>query len=454
MGNFDVEDDVDDGYSPASTSHIPSGGIYRRHAIICLLVCAFGGLLFGYNTAVIAGALPLLIEDFYGKLTPAKQGVLTCSILLGATIGSTFGSIIASTIGKPKTILIIGLATLIGAVGLAATPYLWVMVLFRELLGLGVGIASVICGTFAADYSPPKLRGLITASFQVSITLGILISYIIGIIFQDVSGGYHYMFGLGALPGIGLICVVPFCNLQPLEDSPINVGMNNTKTDEETEEDYNQRNSGLTVYVQMFRRAQKGVFLGVVLSTALQFTGINAIMYYGPSVFAAAGLSTGALTATTIIGFWNFLSTFPALILVVRVSRRVLLLSTLLVMAVTCFLLGLDYLFFADTSFGGIFSIILLLFYISAFEAGIGSLFWVVMTEFFPSEYKDSGASLMNIIQWTLNIVLSASFPSLVSLFGTGPLFIFFSLVGFVAIGIFFFYLPRPAEVEIDRYEA
>lgn len=453
MGMDDFND-VDEVIMEDAPAHMPSGSVFRRHAIVCLAVCTFGGLIFGYNTASIAGALPLLVDDFYGKLTPAKQGVLTCSILLGALIGSTFGSVIASAIGKPKTLLIIGLTTVVGAVGTAATPYLWVMILFREILGLGVGIASVVCGTFAAEYSPPKARGVITASFQVNITLGILIAYIIGILFEDVSGGYHYIFGLGALPGIGMLCVFPFSNLHSLEETPVNVGMNNLKDEEESaEHDFSQRNSGLTVYVQMFRRAGKAVFLGVVLSTALQFTGINAVMYYGPSIFAAAGFKTGALTATTIIGAWNFLSTFPALLLVVRVSRRVLLLVTLAVMTITCFLLGLDYLFFTTTSFGGILSIILLLFYISAFEAGIGSLFWVVMTEFFPADYKESGASMMNVIQWTLNIVLSASFPSLVAVFGTGPMFLFFSLIGLIAIIIFFIYLPRPSQVEVDRFE-
>ena len=252
MGMDDFND-VDEVIMEDAPAHMPSGSVFRRHAIVCLAVCTFGGLIFGYNTglsplspfslchslsrcvpaeaarsdltpaletASIAGALPLLVDDFYGKLTPAKQGVLTCSILLGALIGSTFGASLLVVPPSPSLFLSSfffskgphshrvssrlrhrlghwqtqdtphhrcvtlssrcrssqthkkkkkkkGLTTVVGAVGTAATPYLWVMILFREILGLGVGIASVVCGTFAAEYSPPKARGVITASFQV-----------------------------------------------------------------------------------------------------------------------------------------------------------------------------------------------------------------------------------------------------------------------------------------------
>lgn len=406
---------------------------------ILLVVGGLGGFIFGFNTGVIAGALPIMEEEFphMGRST-LIQGTVTTAILLGSLVGAAFGATVGNILKKKRTIFLIGLITLIGSLGTALSPGLALIVVFREIAGLAVGLSSVIVPVYVAELAPKRFSGSLGSWFQVSLTFGILVSYTINLAFANVKFDFRWMFGCGAIPGLLLCLCYPII---PSAPSDLDTFM------EDSMEKYSNKDkpSGIKMYIQLFQSCKKQVVIGFFLALTLQLTGINAVLYYAPTIFSNAGLSgtTSSLLASLGVGGWNFISTFIAIALVDRLGRRPLLLTGLVLMILSLFALGTVFQFVSPGTVSGIISIVLLLVYILGFEMGIGSLFWPLLTENFPPEYKDAGASTLNVVQWTLNILLAMTFPSLIQLLSQGIVFYGFGVVGLVC-GIFLFiYLPE-----------
>merc|ERR1712137_343376 len=331
-----------------------------------------------------------------------------------------------------------GIATVIGALGSCFSPWLALIVIFREILGVGVGLASVVCTTYVAELAPKRFAGAIGSFFQVSLTFGILVSYLVNLAFANVPQGFRWMFLVGGIPGV-LICLVYF--IMPPAPSDAMTQMDNARDKYSSP----SKQGLVAVYILMIKQQPMCVLLGIVLAATLQLTGINAVLYYAPAIFENAGFegASASLIATLAVGVWNFLSTFVAIFLVDRVGRRPLLLTGLAIMVVSLVILGFIFQFLSGTV-SGVASIIFLFIFIIGFEMGIGSLFWPLLTETFDDEFKDAGASLMNVVQWTFNIILTAVFPSLLNLLSQAIVFWMFCVVGIICFVYLFFKLKEP----------
>mmetsp|Transcript_1665 Transcript_1665/g.5912 ORF Transcript_1665/g.5912 Transcript_1665/m.5912 type:complete len:491 (+) Transcript_1665:41-1513(+) len=436
-----------------------------RLSIILLAVNAAGGGVFGYSTGIIAGALPAMEDDFsqVGN-SPTVQGVVTCSILLGALIGAVFGSAIAEIIGKRRAVMLTGVVAVVSGLGSALSPWLVAIILFRELQGIAVGLSSVVCPTYVAELAPARFRGSLGVSFQLSITLGIFLSYLISLAFISVPGDFRWMFGLSVVPGIAMMAIFFFMPKPPSErhgaarqmlaDDREDLGLASHASDEEDDssDDGQVEEKKPNAYVLLFKKYPKPTFVALMLAVGLQLTGINAVLYYAPVIFTNAGFTgeTASLWATAAIGGWNFLCTFIAVFLVDRLGRRPLLLTGLVAMTISLVLLGFTFEFLTGTA-SLVCSLLLIMLFIIGFEAGIGSLFWALLTEIFADEVREAGATLMNVIQWTFNILLSVSFPALIALLSQAVVFWIFALVAVVVLVVLFVMLKETKAVESNE---
>ncbi|EGC33031.1 hypothetical protein DICPUDRAFT_81183 [Dictyostelium purpureum] len=414
------------------------------------LVNTFGGLIFGYNTGVISMVLALpFFKDNYSEI---NQGLLTCSILVGAMVGSIVGGIIMEKLGRKIAMLMVSILTVVGAIGISLVPLLWGVIVFRAILGIGVGISAIVCPTYVGEMSPTEKKGTLGTIFQLAITSGIFISNALGFALLHVQYNYRAMFIIGAAPGLCLFATFFFI---PESTKWLNRNNTNPATDLliNQKKKHSSNNQGIqALFTKPIGRFS--LFIGIVLAINNQLTGINAFMFFSPSIFQKAGITSLNYTmiSTICLVGWNVVTTFIATFLIDRVGRRKLMLVGTLVMAVACVGLAILNLLIKGTTLG-VLSIVLLFIFIAGFEASAGPLFWILVIEIFPEEMREAGSSLLNAIQWVFNIALSFSFLSLSQLIGQSAIFFIFGGFGIVCLIIMYIYLPETKNDDEDEDE-
>jgi len=397
-----------------------------------------GGLIFGYSTSIISTALDFI--NIYFKITSQLvQGIVTSSILFGAMIGSLLGGICAARFGRKITIYVAcGLCTF-GTITCAISPDLWLLLVLRVILGIGVGLTGVVCPMFVAETAPAEKKGMFGAMFQLSLTFGILLSFLIGFSFtyvQDINLNWRLMIGFGIVFPL-LLAFIAACF--------INEDTRSFKRAQGVEE---ARELTSTISVQT-SSGWKGLFsaehrkeliTGIILAASLQLTGINAVMYYGPTIIQQAGLNEKFLL-NILIGGWNFIATFIAVFFVERMGRRFLMIGGTVVMSVA--LIGIGVAFKVATNTGlGIAVAIGLFFFLGGFEGGVGCLFWVLVNEVFPTNVREAGGSFTNILQWGFNLLVSGLFKLEAQAIGWDWTFFIFGGIGILCTVYLFFTLP------------
>lgn len=401
-----------------------------------------GGYIFGYNTGVVAGVLTILSgesKDNSVYLPDSMQGIFTASILLGALLGSMVGGPIADKFGRKAGVITLSLVTLVFASLLAIANTLNTVIAARSFLGIGVGMSGVICPMYVSETASPKAKGPLGILFQLAITIGIFVAYVINYALEDIKYNWRVMFGLGAAPGLIL-----FLLGLAMPESPVWL-VTRSKNGEGTPLiGTNEPETPLGVRLALFIKS-RALYIGIVLAVAQQLTGINAFMYYAKPIFSAAKIDNPNYP-TMVLGAWNAVSTLFAVPLVSKFGRRTLLLSGNIIMSIACVGLGLSYQF-ATGSTLGILAVTLLLVFVFAFEISDGPLFWVVAQELFTPEIKTVGASTLNALQWLFNITLTLGFPVLQKLIHE-TVFYIFGIIGVVCILIMAVALPetRPKE--------
>ncbi|KYQ93740.1 hypothetical protein DLAC_05129 [Tieghemostelium lacteum] len=399
------------------------------------LVNVFGGLIFGYNTGVIAGVLNLPEFKSYSDI---NKGILTCSLLIGAMVGSLVAGYVLDKLGRKRPMAIFAIVSIVGSVGSSFVPtHLWYMVPFRFILGLSVGVCAVVCPNYVGEMSPPERKGTLGTLFQIAITVGILIGDIVGFALQHVKYDYRLMFGLGFIPGLCLFLLVP--------NIPESTKWKNQKEQETTLllKDKQIKSLGIREIISS-PIGRFSMFIGLILAINNQLTGINSFIYFSPSIFEEAGISSGngAMLATIGLMAWNVITTFIATFLIDRIGRRKLMIYGSLIMTISCLVIAILFLTIKGTALG-VLSIILLFMFIMGFEAGAGPLFWILVIEIFPEDMRDTGSSVLNAIQWIFNITLSFSFLQLVNLIGQSSVFFVFFAIGVFCLVTIILKLPE-----------
>lgn len=411
-------------------------------------VAALGGLLFGFDTGVIAGAMLFIVPDFH--LGPSQQGLVVSAVTFGALFGALAAGTSADTIGRRWTNIVAGLSFIAGSVFSAIAPNASILVASRVIVGLAIGLSSVAAPMYIAELAPARNRGKLVSLFQLAITVGILLSYIVDRSLAPEQA-WRWMLGLASIPGALLVLGMTVMPESPRwllkkgsEEAARQVLSRIRPPDEieteikEIQEDL-KRNPPAPWTELLMPGIREALLVGVGLAVLQQVTGINTIIYYAPQIFQRAGLdsATTALAATIGIGAINVLSTLIAIWLVDRIGRKPLLLAGLAGMIASLFVLGVaqrfgstlglnpNWLAPITVGFVGL--------YIVCFAFSLGPVVWLMIAEIFPNRARARAAAISTAANWTANFLVSLSFPVLLALLG-GSLSFLYGAMGVAAI--------------------
>lgn len=430
-------------------------------------VVMLAGLLFGYDQGVIGGALEGIDKSF--NVSTIMTEIITSWVTLGAMFGALTAGQLADNHGRRFTLLLASILFTIGAALEALAPGTTVLIAGRLVVGFGVGVASVAAPLYAAEHAPTRWRGRFVSTYQLAITIGIFLAYLVD---QLLTNGdlWRLMLGVSAVPAVLLVLV-----LIPMPDTPrwlMKVGRKDDaskalrKVRPEIDSDaalaaiaaQDEVDGDGAAWRDVFsHKLRKPLMVGIGLAVFQQFTGINAIIYYSDKIFAAAGFATPAdqASATTwAVGGVNVLATIIAVAYVDRFGRRPLLLCGLVGMAVSLTTVGIAFLSLDDVdtnsaiagstpnqaaSTAGIVMLVALVVFIASFAFSLGPVVWTVISEIFPSRVRGRAIAAATAVNWFSAFLVSEFFLTLLDALGTSGtfwLFAAFSGVAFVWVWI------------------
>ncbi len=428
-------------------------------------VAALGGLLFGYDTGVISGALLFIREVMH--LSPTLQGIVVGIALLGAAIGAATAGYLSDLSGRRRVILGAGLLFIAGAAICAVAQTVVILLIGRLLVGLAIGVASMLTPLYLAEISPASDRGAIMSLNQLCITGGILVSYLVGFALAGAAEGWRWMLALGALPGMILAVGMLF-----LPESPRWLAGHGRMGDAEKvlrhlrgAADVSEELTGLrtdlaregrlaSVKELFAQRVRRPLMIGVGLAMFQQITGINTVIYFAPTIFQSAGLSSAAtaILATAGVGAVNVVMTIVAIRLIDRLGRRQLLFWSLGGMAVTLFVLALA---FSGGAFGSLawIAVLSVAAYVGFFAIGLGPVFWLLIAEIFPLAVRGRAMSLATVAVWAFNLIVSATFLDLVGAIGSAATFLVYAVMSLIALVFVFLTVPETKGLSLEQIE-
>ena len=419
------------------------------------LVASLGGLIFGFDTAVISGTTEHL--KAYFQLDDARLGWAVGMALLGTIVGALTAGKPADRFGRKPVLFVIGILYVVGALGSALSNDILVLEIFRFLGGLGVGAASVCAPIYTAEIAPPRVRGRLVGLVQFNTVLGILLAYlsntIVRMIVTDPTLDWRWMFGVMAVPAaifLLLLFTVPetprWMMAHGQEEKGRAVVAKLTNTPEEAQQQIDEIDASLAAAAKLAAEGKdvpfftKGHMKVILLAFAIamfnQMSGINAILYYAPVVMERAGASTDAAFMMSVaVGFMNLVATMTALTVIDKLGRRQLMIIGSIGYLISLgFLSGLMFYYenvvghFNSTS--SVLVLVGLLVFIAAHAFGQGSVIWVFISEIFPNRIRGRGQSLGSMTHWSFAWLTSTFFPPIVGTLGGG-----------VAFGIFFVFM-------------
>ena len=403
-------------------------------------VAAVGGLLFGFDTGVIAGAMLFIVPEFH--LGPAEQGLVVSAVTFGALFGALIGGTSSDTIGRRWTNIAAGLSFVAGSIFSALAPNVEVLIASRVLIGLAIGLTSVAAPMYIAELSPPRNRGKLVSLFQLAITIGILVSYLVDRALAP-DHAWRWMLGLAFIPGallvLGMIAMPesPRWLLKTGAEKAARQALSLVRPANEIEAEVTaihedlEHNRPAAWNELLMPGLRPALIVGVGLAVLQQVTGINTIIYYAPQIFQKAGLdsATTALAATAGIGVVNVLSTLIAIWLVDRVGRKPLLLAGLVGMTLSLAALGVAQRFGStfdvNQQLVGPITVGFIGLYIVCFAFSLGPVVWLMISEIFPNRARARAAGISTAANWTANFLVSLSFPVLQATMGSSLWFVY-----------------------------
>ncbi len=436
----------------------------NRFVYLAAAITALGGMLFGYDIGVISGAILFIKKDF--SLSPGLEEIVVSSVLLGSLIGALVGGILADRLGRRKLLIITAVIFGLGAIWAALAPNTAWLVAARVLVGAAIGIASFAAPLYISEIAPFAIRGKLVSINQLAITGGIVISYLIDYAFAG-SQAWRWMFAFALIPatalGIGLM-IIP--------DSPrwlVGSGhadqaravLKMIRGPEQVEGELSEIQHSVAQQTGNWSELlspvlRPAMIVGVGLAIAQQITGINTVIYYGPTIFEFAGLSSAsvAILASVGVGVVNVVLTVVAMQLIDRVGRRPLLLVSLAGMGLSLFVLGLAFSLPQLAGSLGWIAVASLMIYVGSFAVGMGPVFWLMLSEIYPLRIRGRAMSVGTVANWSANLIVALSFLTLTQVLGKPATF---WLYGVVSIGAWLFafcLMPETKGRSLEEIEA
>jgi sugar porter (SP) family MFS transporter len=435
----------------------------RRHVAVSAAITALGGLLFGYDTGVVSGALLFLKKDF-GGLSSFQQELVTSLLLVGAVLGALTAGRLADQIGRRVTVLITALVFIVGVLLVAFSPTFPVLLVARIIIGLAVGSASTVVPLYIGEVVPPRVRGGLVSLNQLAITSGILVSYLIDYGLSD-SGNWRLMFGLAVIPAAALFIGMVFQKESPHwlirqgreDDARAVLRRLRDESDIDAEirevQEVSKRQAGYRDLISP--KVRPLLLVGVLLAVFQQITGINTVIYYAPTLLQGAGLgNNAALLANVVNGAVNVGMTIVAIWLLDKVGRRPLLLSGTAGMAVGMVIVACSFLGGSDLKGGLAYvAIVGLLIYTGSFAIGLGPVFWLLIAEIYPLRIRGAAMSVASMANWGANFVVTVSFLTLLSAISGVGVFFLFGFLTLVALAYFWRKVPETKGRSLQEIE-
>jgi SP family sugar:H+ symporter-like MFS transporter len=410
---------------------------------------ALGGLLFGYDTGVISGALLFIPNDF--KLTPFLQGAIVAGLLLGAMIGAASAGRLSDRLGRRLLIIIAAVVFTAGALLAALAPSVAVLVTARVVIGLAVGAAALVVPLYLAEIAPTEVRGAVAALNQLMIVGGILVAFIVNAVLAS-SGDWRLMLGLAAVPSLILLVGMLFMPETPRylvhtgEEETAREVLRDLPGDERPQErieeiqEVEEHEESATGLSGLWRAkwVRPALLVATGLAVFQQLVGINTIIYYAPTTLTSVGFAkTSAIYANLIIGVVNVVMTVVAIRIIDRVGRKPLLFAGVVGMVGSLLVLGVSLSVLATPHHPGdpaaIITLVCLGSFIASFAATWGPVVWVMIPEVLPLSVRGTAMGVAVFGNWAANFVVSQSFPPLLSSLGPGPVFLGYAGLGVLA---------------------
>lgn len=417
---------------------------------------ALGGLLFGYDTGVISGAILFITEDF--SLSPFMQGAVVAALLLGAMVGAAAAGGLSDRMGRRRLIIVAAITFTVGAVAAAVAPSAGALVAARFVLGLAVGSAALVVPLYLSEIAPTKIRGAIASLNQLMIVVGILAAFVVNAILAS-SGDWRLMLGLAAVPSLILLVGMFFMPETPRflvrtgeEDEARDVleevrpdGGRADEPEQKIEEirEVDEREEGGGLELLKERWVRPALIVAIGLAVLQQLIGINTIIYYAPTTLTSVGYGAeSAIYANLVIGTLNVVATIVAIRIVDRVGRKPMLLGGLVGMVTSLTVLGLSSELLAKPDSAGdpaaVITLLCLAGFIVSFAATWGPVVWVMLPEVLPLSVRGTAMGVAVCLHWAANFLVSQTFPVMLDAWGAGPVFL-----GYAAIGVLAFIFVR-----------
>lgn len=420
-----------------------------------------GGLMFGFDIAIISGAVPF-IQPYFGW-NELQLGWGVSSLLVGAIVGAFGSGILSDMFGRKKVLIVVALFFAFSCTFTALASSSFVFISARVFGGLAVGAASVLSPMYVAEVAPPKNRGMLVSVYQLAIVLGILCSYTINYGLHNIDNNWRWMFATGIIPS-----VLFFVGLFFIPESPrwlykagrqadslkvlTRIGGDSLAKAEIMEiAESLKENSGTVSAGEIFKPGvRKVMIIGFLLAVLVQISGINTVIDYAPKILLAAGVEiNNALLQTSLVGFINFVFTFVAILFIDRLGRRSLYLIGSMGMVVTLIMLAISFYLKME----GIFTLICILMFIAFFASCIGPVFWTLLSEIFPNKIRGKALAFASFTQWIFNFLVVLLFPHFLASLGGTKTFLFLAVMSFLQLLFTYLYVPETKGKSLEEIE-
>jgi len=434
--------------------------------IVIAAIAAIAGILFGYDTGVVSGAILFINDEFH--LSAQTNGIVVSAVLFGALLGAIFSGRLADHLGRKRLLLLDSIVFIVGTLTTAIGSTIGIIIAGRIGVGIAIGVASYVAPLYISEIAPAKYRGALVSLNQLAITLGILFSYIVDYHFAPL-GEWRWMFAAGVIPA-----AIFFLGLLFLPDSPrwiaakgranqaltvlLRIHQNVQVAEDELaaiQANVHQQN-GSNWKLLFSPRIRGTLTIGVGLAILQQVTGINTIIYYAPTIFKLAGFqsATTAILATMGVGIIFVLFTVIALPLIDTLGRRPLLLIGLAGMAVSLLMLSFAFSHPSHSAMLKWVSMGSMLAYIACFAFSLGPIMWLMIAEIYPLKVRGLGSSLATAANWGSNMFVALTFLTLIQLLGASGTFFIYFIISVTGLSFIYFLVPETKHVTLEQIES
>lgn len=424
-------------------------------------VAAIGGLLFGFDTGVIAGTIGGVVERF--ELNAWQEGFAVSNLIVACIFGAIITGPLTDRYGRKKLLIGAGILFTVSAVLSGLPQNFWQFIVARSIGGFGVGIASVLSPIYIAELSPARVRGRLVAVNQLAIVVGILITYFSNWLLVDTGvNSWRWMFEVEAIPALFFTLA-----LFLIPESPRWLVKN--KQDEQARkvfcriggDDYADKEIELVhgmldheeggIRELLKPRLRLVLFVGFIIAIFSNFTGINVIIYYGTEIFTMAGFAdkSSSFQAQLIIGLTNLIFTFAGMAMIDRAGRKILHVVAYALMTLSMLALGM---MFGMKEVNPVLMVIPVMTYVASFSTGVGVVIWVYLAEIFPNKIRGVAMGIATMLIWSANFTVTQFFPVLRDAMG-GSVFYLFTATSFLAFIFTLFLMRETKGLQLEEVE-